>query len=163
MPTKANHKQDHLQNLPQIDHHIPNQTSSQDPTAVLSLSSNISGLPLLIPQDSSRAPPTLVTALTPPTQPEPRLTYIDSSKAARSLTVSCLPLVTHIQFCVCGELFSYDLSSLQPDPQEIIELLKCTGSERGNWMIVGATYRRNRNPHAAITVLHTMLEGRDSS
>ncbi|KAJ3733458.1 hypothetical protein DFJ43DRAFT_1067236 [Lentinula guzmanii] len=86
------------------------------------------------------------------------LTYTDPAKAANSLTVPCLPLTTHIRLCLCGELFSYDLNSLQSDPREIIKLLKCTGSERGNWMVVGAFYRRQGNPHAAIAVIQSMLE-----
>ncbi|KIK67287.1 hypothetical protein GYMLUDRAFT_37368 [Collybiopsis luxurians FD-317 M1] len=151
MHSKANHN----------NHLLPNHSLSHQHPATLSPSTSIlhsSGLPLLNPEDSFLTLPTLATALTPPTQPESRLTYITSSKAAQSLTVSCLPLVTHIQLCVCGELFSYDLSALQSDPQEIIELLKCTASERGNWMIVAATYRRIQNSQAAVTVLQAMLQ-----
>ncbi|KAJ3933998.1 MAG: hypothetical protein NXY57DRAFT_996249 [Lentinula lateritia] len=86
------------------------------------------------------------------------LTYIHSAKALESLTLPCIPLTTHIRLCLCGELFSYNLSNLQSDPREIIELLKSTGSERGNWMTVGACYRRQCNPHAAIAVIQSMVE-----
>ncbi|KAF9066147.1 hypothetical protein BDP27DRAFT_1331031 [Rhodocollybia butyracea] len=67
------------------------------------------------------------------------------------------PLISRL-LCLSGEVFSYDLKNLQPDPREIVDLLKCTGSERGNWMIVGASYRRQGNPRAAIIVLKAMLE-----
>ncbi|KAJ4483283.1 hypothetical protein J3R30DRAFT_3698062 [Lentinula aciculospora] len=88
----------------------------------------------------------------------PSLTYINSPNAADFLTVPCIPLTTHIRMCFCGELFSYDLNHLKSDPREIIELMKWAGSERGNWMMVGASYRRQGNPHAAIAVLQSMLE-----
>ncbi|KAJ3830171.1 hypothetical protein F5880DRAFT_1299787 [Lentinula raphanica] len=86
------------------------------------------------------------------------LTYIKPADAVDSLTIPCIPLTTHIRLCLCGELFSYDLNNLLSDPREIIELLKCTGSERGNWMMVGAFYRRRGNVHAAIAVIESMLE-----
>ncbi|KAF5393397.1 hypothetical protein D9757_000693 [Collybiopsis confluens] len=87
-----------------------------------------------------------------------RLSY-SSKESAVSPTVPSLPVLTHIQLSLCGELFSYDLRNLQSiNPREVIELLKTTGSERGNWMIVGASYRRKRNPRAAIAILNEMLE-----
>ncbi|KAJ3887697.1 hypothetical protein GG344DRAFT_9836, partial [Lentinula edodes] len=69
-----------------------------------------------------------------------------------------IPLTTHIRLCLRGELFSYNLSNLQSDPRKIIELLQSTGSECGNWMTVGACYRRQGNPHAAIAVIQSVVE-----
>jgi hypothetical protein len=60
---------------------------------------------------------------------------------------------------LCGETIVYDLHALAPDPTAIIRLLETTASERGNWMLVGCHYRRQKNARAAISVVSTMLEG----
>ncbi len=67
---------------------------------------------------------------------------------------------TTITLQLCGESFSYTLKSLSPDPLEIIQLLKLTTSERGNWILVGAYYRRSGNTNAAVKVMTAMLEGK---
>ncbi|KAF9024843.1 hypothetical protein BDZ89DRAFT_1068780 [Hymenopellis radicata] len=65
---------------------------------------------------------------------------------------------TTITLQLCGESFSYTLKSLSPDPLEIIQLLRLTTSERGNWILVGAYYRRSGNTPAAVKVMTAMLE-----
>ncbi|THV02377.1 hypothetical protein K435DRAFT_963110 [Dendrothele bispora CBS 962.96] len=67
-------------------------------------------------------------------------------------------LSSHIAVSFSGETFTYDLRSLQSDPREIIQLLKSSASERGNWMIIAAHYRRIGNPSAAITVMTELLD-----
>ncbi|KIY67166.1 hypothetical protein CYLTODRAFT_422782 [Cylindrobasidium torrendii FP15055 ss-10] len=56
-----------------------------------------------------------------------------------------------------GVSFLYKLSSLSADSREIVEVLKLTASERKNWMMVGAYYRRVGNSRAAIHVVSTMV------
>jgi hypothetical protein len=72
-------------------------------------------------------------------------------------------LNTQIVMSLCGEIVTYDLKELEDDPRAIIHLLKVTQSERGNWITVGAQYRRNGNPSAARTVVTTMIEGKPHS
>jgi hypothetical protein len=60
---------------------------------------------------------------------------------------------------LCGENITLDLRSLAGNPVTVIELLKVTSSERGNWLIVGAYYRRTGNPAGAREVVTAMLEG----
>ncbi|KAG6858288.1 hypothetical protein C0993_006073, partial [Termitomyces sp. T159_Od127] len=62
-----------------------------------------------------------------------------------------------ICFSFFGEDFTYDLNTLDKDPRSVIELLKATESERGNWMMVGAHYRRAGNPSAAISVMEALI------
>ncbi|KAJ7924938.1 hypothetical protein B0H13DRAFT_1976807 [Mycena leptocephala] len=59
---------------------------------------------------------------------------------------------------LCGENITLDLRSLAGNPVTVIELLKVTSSERGNWLIVGAYYRRTGNPAGAREVVTAMLE-----
>ncbi|KAJ7703071.1 hypothetical protein B0H17DRAFT_1041496 [Mycena rosella] len=59
---------------------------------------------------------------------------------------------------LCGENITLDLRSLACEPTTVIELLKATASERGNWLIVGAFYRRTGNPGGAKAVITAMLE-----
>ncbi|KAJ7647207.1 hypothetical protein FB45DRAFT_892750 [Roridomyces roridus] len=65
---------------------------------------------------------------------------------------------TRILMRLCGEQISLNLSTLAGDPGAVIQLLKLTASERGNWLIVGAYYRRTRNPQAGKAVVSAMLE-----
>ncbi|KAJ7091262.1 hypothetical protein C8R44DRAFT_417243 [Mycena epipterygia] len=65
---------------------------------------------------------------------------------------------SHILMRLCGENITLDLRSLAGDPASVIELLKVTASERGNWLIVGAYYRRIGNPEGAKAVVTAMLE-----
>ncbi|KAK0504714.1 hypothetical protein EDD18DRAFT_310201 [Armillaria luteobubalina] len=65
---------------------------------------------------------------------------------------------TCITMSLCDQVFTYNLQCLQPDPREIIELLKLTASDKGNWVLVGAHYRRTGSPLASIAVMSAMLE-----
>lgn len=68
-----------------------------------------------------------------------------------------------LQSCITlglsGQIITYNLESLDSDPRGIIALLKNTSSERGNWMVVAAYYRRKGNARAAIHVATAMLSG----
>ncbi|KAK0212787.1 hypothetical protein DFS33DRAFT_65826 [Desarmillaria ectypa] len=75
-----------------------------------------------------------------------------------SLSTNTEPANTRITMLLCDQVFTYNLQCLEPDPREIIELLKVTASDKGNWVLVGAHYRRIGNPLAAITVITTMLK-----
>ncbi|KAJ7076370.1 hypothetical protein B0H15DRAFT_599571 [Mycena belliarum] len=68
------------------------------------------------------------------------------------------PLDARISLRLCGENITLDLHSLAGDPVAVIELLKATSSERGNWLIVGAYYRRIGNPRGAKAVVTSLLE-----
>ncbi|KAG5722649.1 hypothetical protein E4T56_gene14474 [Termitomyces sp. T112] len=82
-----------------------------------------------------------------------RPTSVPASPISASLSSS-----SHvICFSFCGEDFTYDLNSLEQDPKPVVELLKATESERGNWMMVGAHYRRIGNTRAAISVIETLI------
>ncbi|KAJ7178406.1 hypothetical protein C8R43DRAFT_457212 [Mycena crocata] len=78
----------------------------------------------------------------------------NSSSAANPL--SCME--SRILMRLCGENITLDLRSLAGDPATVIELLKVTASERGNWLIVSAYYRRTGNPGGAKAVVTAMLE-----
>ena len=58
-----------------------------------------------------------------------------------------------------GQHITFDLEGLDVDPHSIIELLRSSSSDRDKWMIVGASYRRKGNTHAALTVVATMVQG----
>jgi len=60
-----------------------------------------------------------------------------------------------------GENIIFDLKALEQDSRPIIELLKLTGSDCGNWMMVAAYYRRSGNARAAISVIEAMINGKD--
>ncbi|KAJ7188109.1 hypothetical protein C8R46DRAFT_9944 [Mycena filopes] len=83
--------------------------------------------------------PLLATSSSPPANPFP-----------------CIE--NHILMRLCGENITLDLRSLAGDPATVIELLKLTASERGNWLIVGAYFRRTGNPAGAVAVTTAMLE-----
>ena len=97
----------------------------------------------------------------------------NSAEHPRTATESCLRLLQEhtdaisspwtadkLALQLSGVSFTYELKSLDSNPKEIIQLLKITGSERGNWMLVGAHYRRNANPAAAVRVATAMIEGK---
>ncbi|KAH9485018.1 hypothetical protein JR316_0001922 [Psilocybe cubensis] len=65
---------------------------------------------------------------------------------------------SRIYLSLCGEIIAYDLNSEPSNPQVVIELLRATKSERGNYMIAGAFYRRMGHPQSAKAVLLSMLE-----
>ncbi|KAF8829127.1 hypothetical protein HHX47_DHR3000972 [Lentinula edodes] len=154
--TNLVHAPDH--NRPEIDApKFNNHDDTNPPTWMNALNSSSLLSPIVINKQHSYPH----SSEKPKTATVSPLTYIHSAKALDSLTLPCIPLTTHIRLCLCGELFSYNLSNLQSDPREIIELLKSTGSERGNWMTVGACYRRQGNPHAAIAVIQSMVEGEE--
>jgi hypothetical protein len=60
---------------------------------------------------------------------------------------------------LCGERISYDIDALESDPATIIDLLRITSSEKGNWMHVACHYRRKGLPDASVAVIMAMLEG----
>jgi len=66
---------------------------------------------------------------------------------------------TKIYLNLFGEVISCDVKTLDRDPAAIIELLRITQSERANYMIVGAFYRRSSLPLSAKAVIESMLEG----
>ena len=84
---------------------------------------------------------------------------IDSRETVASST-SC---ETRVSMILCGEVITYDLQSSESDPRVVIELLKATKSERANYMIVAAYYRRTGDPQGAKDVLLSMIEGEYSS
>jgi len=130
---------------------------------------------LLSAVNSSLFPPTPPPSFTSPLTPS--LVLPVSFPTSSLLPVASLPppvsptcafpdngglsfsLETRIVMTLCGESIIYNLRSLDTDPKAIIELLRTTASERGNWMVVGAYYRRTGNIRAAITVVTTMIEG----
>lgn len=59
----------------------------------------------------------------------------------------------------CGESISFDLNTLDDDPEAIVSLLKTTSSDRDKWMLVGASYRRLGKVSAAVAVMTSMIEG----
>ncbi|CAK5281756.1 unnamed protein product [Mycena citricolor] len=63
-----------------------------------------------------------------------------------------------ISMRLCGETISLDLKTLTGEPASVIELLRMTSSDRGNWMTVGAYYRHIAHPEASRSVLSAMLE-----
>jgi hypothetical protein len=68
-------------------------------------------------------------------------------------------LEPHITMFLCGERISYNVDALESDPATIIDLLRITSSERGNWIQVGCHYRRKGLPDSCIAVITAMLEG----
>ncbi|KAI0305775.1 hypothetical protein B0F90DRAFT_1701065 [Multifurca ochricompacta] len=68
------------------------------------------------------------------------------------------PLRNLLGISLCGQSITFDLETLDNDPNSIIELLSATSSDRDKWMIVGAFYRRKGNIHAALTVVTTMVK-----
>lgn len=80
-------------------------------------------------------------------------TSLDTSPASFSLDSR---LILDIQ----GQKITYDLAKdPEQNPKLVIELLKLSSSERGNWMVAGAHFRRIGKPHAAIDIMHAMIEG----
>lgn len=71
---------------------------------------------------------------------------------------SVLSSLLNLSFC--GENIIFDLKALEQDSRPIIELLKLTGSDCGNWMMVAAYYRRSGNARAAISVIESMINGK---
>jgi hypothetical protein len=122
-------------------------TNKQQPT-ISDVASNITSLTFSAPRTpyvSTRS--SLSTYVQPP------------SCTPGPLVSPSFPLNTPLSLCFHGEIITYDLKALDSDTRPIIELLKITDSERGNWMTVGAYYRRCGNTRAAMTVIQTMIEG----
>ncbi|KAK7472752.1 hypothetical protein VKT23_000862 [Stygiomarasmius scandens] len=92
----------------------------------------------------------LVPSTNLPRKPSPSLVH--------SIVDSSVTLSSRITLSFSGETFVYDLRSLQADPHEIIELLRTSASERGNWMTVAAHYRRSGNASASISILTELLK-----
>jgi hypothetical protein len=71
-----------------------------------------------------------------------------------------LTLDSRLFIKIQGQDIMYDLAKDQEqDPKIVIELLKLSLSERGNWMVAGAHFRRVGKPRAAIDIMYAMLEG----
>lgn len=68
------------------------------------------------------------------------------------------PIQTILDMTLGGQHITFNLEGLDVDPHSIIELLRSTSSDRDKWMIVGASYRRKGNTHAALTVVATMVQ-----
>lgn len=112
----------------------------------------------------SSQPFSSTTPFSPALPDEPAFLSVVPSPSIFSAPTGLSPsLDSRISMTLCGEVIIYDLQSLDRDPEAIVHLLIATASERGNWMIVGAYYRRTGNVHAAITVITMMLEGRSVS
>ncbi|KAJ6625511.1 hypothetical protein B0H10DRAFT_2001650 [Mycena sp. CBHHK59/15] len=108
---------------------------------------------------SSAVPVSSASALAPSlTSPSSDLVPAISS-AASPPAVNPFPCMENrILTRLFGENVTLDLQSLAANPATVIELLKLTASERGNWILVGAYYRRTGNPHGAKEVVTAMLE-----
>ncbi|KAJ6587046.1 hypothetical protein DFH09DRAFT_243836 [Mycena vulgaris] len=123
-----------------ISHASGPQTNTQR-----NISSNVK-LPLSSSAPSLDFPHSFPTSLLPSAIPS-------------SSTLNPFPCIENrILMRLCGENITLDLRSLAGDPATVIELLKVTASERGNWLIVGAYYRRTGNPGGAKAVVTAMLE-----
>ena len=91
-------------------------------------------------------------------------TFIDDSYLVS--TSECAPPAltfgisreTSISMNLCGQVVTYDLKTLGPSPQVIIELLKATKSEIASWMTVGAFYRRQGEPRNGISMMKAFIE-----
>jgi hypothetical protein len=84
---------------------------------------------------------------------------ISSPEAAPLTAKFPLSCDSKIRLFLFGEVITCDLKTLDPDPKVIIQLLKTTQSERANYMIVGATYRRSGFPQSAKAIMETMIQG----
>ncbi|KAF7965902.1 hypothetical protein HWV62_40987 [Athelia sp. TMB] len=65
---------------------------------------------------------------------------------------------TNLALTISGVVVPYNLNTLDPDPQNIINLLKLSSSERDKWMVTACCYRRNGMSEAAIEIVQTMVE-----
>jgi hypothetical protein len=70
-----------------------------------------------------------------------------------------LTCASKIHLSLFGEVITCDLKTLGSDPAVIIQLLKTTQSERANYMIVGASYRRSGLPKNAKAIIEAMIQG----
>lgn len=84
---------------------------------------------------------------------------VSTSECAPPTLTFPLSRETSISMNLCGQVVTYDLKSLGPNPQVIIELLKVTKSEYATWMIVSAFYRRRGEPRNGISVIKSFIEG----
>lgn len=115
-----------------------------------------------------RQPSSSIPLLTPAVNIEDDLNsraptgVVSSIDTAPSTSTFPLSFSNTITMSLCGGAITFDLQELQQDPQVIIDLLKLTQSERGNWMIVAANYRRSSNTSAAISVLDAMTAGKSA-
>ncbi|KAJ6500017.1 hypothetical protein C8R47DRAFT_275833 [Mycena vitilis] len=91
--------------------------------------------------------------------PAPSVAFPSSSVSSSSPAATPSPCIDNcIIMRLCGENITLDLRSVGGNPATIIELLKATSSERANWLIVGAYYRRTGNPVGARAVVTAMFE-----
>lgn len=122
-------------------------SKSQPASDVASNTASLTFSASLAPRASPESSPS--TCAQPPSCTPGPLTFINP----------CFSLDTRLSLSFHGETITYDLKALDSDTRAIIELLKITDSERGNWMTVGAYYRRSGNTRAAMAVIRTMIEG----
>ncbi|KAF8967880.1 hypothetical protein BDZ97DRAFT_1655914 [Flammula alnicola] len=80
---------------------------------------------------------------------------VGDSPPSATFPISC---ETRISMNLCGEVITYDLQGLESDARVITELLKITKSERANYLVAAAFYRRSGNPSGAKAVLTSMVE-----
>ncbi|KAL0575061.1 hypothetical protein V5O48_006906 [Marasmius crinis-equi] len=127
-------------------------------------------MPSRATQSISSTLPPLSTATNLPQKPQTQIDTkhrTDTYKARDTPLSLCnesrhpsLPIFADtITMSLSGVSLSYSLGAITSDPSEVIELLKATSSERGNWIHVAAHYRRKSNPRAALSVVEAMLKG----
>jgi hypothetical protein len=101
----------------------------------------------------------LAPRASPGSNPETCVLPLPCAPGPTTLVNPPFSLNTRLLLCFHGEIITYDLKALDSDTRPVIELLKITDSERGNWMTVGAYYRRSGHIRAAMSVIQTMIEG----
>ena len=100
------------------------------------------------------------STITPSSLPCPLYISSGARPEPQSTISSGLPPIhTNLVISFCGESISYDLRSLEEDPQGIMSLLKSAACDLDKWMIVAASYRRKGNVKAAISIIHQMMDG----
>lgn len=111
------------------------------------------------PTSESRRLPLAATPDANGVGPAPLSLSVRSSDAQPFSPEFPLTCDSKIYLSLFGEVIACDLKTLGPDPTLIIQLLKTTQSERANYMIVGASYRRSGFPQSAKAIMETMIEG----
>ena len=91
---------------------------------------------------------------------QPMTLTVSTSECSPPALTFPLSRETSISMNLCGQVVTYNLESLGPNPQVIIELLKVAKSECATWMIVSAFYRRRGKPRNGIFVMRSFIEGK---
>lgn len=89
---------------------------------------------------------------------QPMTFTVSTSECAPPALTFGISRETSISMNLCGQVVTYDLKTLGPSPQVIIELLKVTKSEIASWMTVGAFYRRQGEPRNGISMMKAFIE-----